>query len=113
MKPMNAGLCKSGKGTGDQMNLSNAALKFGLFLALAIPTPSFSGDFPSNATLNNPLLMTKDEAKCENCLKKLSAMCDNENKRCLERNDAKVCQAYYEKCKDSVRGRCGGPSLCD
>jgi hypothetical protein len=93
------------------MNIRNTALQWGLLLALVIPTPSFSGDsLPNSAPL---LFMAKDEAKCEICLKKLSASCDKENQRCLERNEAKVCQAYYEKCQESVRGRCGGPTLCD
>jgi hypothetical protein len=95
----------------DEMNIRNTALQWGLLLALIIPIPAFSGD--SLPKFDNPVLMAKDEAKCEICLKKLSASCDKENQRCLERNEAKVCQAYYEKCQESVRGRCGGPTLCD
>lgn len=93
------------------MNLKNMALRLGLFLALAIPAVSFSGDFLPTA--NNPLLVAKDEAKCEICLKKLTASCDRENKVCVEKNGAEACKAYYEKCKESVPGRCGGPTICD
>ncbi|MFM8332493.1 MAG: hypothetical protein ACKN9T_12455 [Candidatus Methylumidiphilus sp.] len=90
------------------MNIRNAALTFGLFLALAIPATAFS-DTASNA----PLVVAKDEAKCEVCMKKLTALCDSENKLCASKDGAAACLAFYEKCKASVAGRCGGPSLCD
>ncbi len=93
------------------MNVSNAIIKFGLLLALAIPSVAFSADFPTSSSA--PLFLAKDEAKCEICLKKLSASCDKENKICVDKNGAQACQAYYEKCKESVRGRCGGPTMCD
>ncbi|MGZ8244656.1 hypothetical protein [Methylomagnum sp.] len=87
------------------MNLRNAAIHAGLFLALLIPTTSFSADAP--------LIVAKDEAKCEICLNKLTASCEKENKVCAEKNDPAACQAYLEKCKASVKSRCGGPTLCD
>lgn len=92
------------------MNLKNTALKLGLLLALAIPSAAFSADFLS--TSNHPLLLAKDEAKCEICLKKLTASCDKENKVCVENNGVEACKAYYEKCKESVPSRCGGPTIC-
>lgn len=91
------------------MHIRNVVLSFGLFLALAIPVSGFAGD----AALSNPLVIAKDEAKCDLCLKKLTTSCDEENKRCASKDGAAACQAYYEKCKASVRGRCGGPTLCD
>lgn len=93
------------------MNLRHTVIKFGLLLALAIPSAAFAGDALSN--LDTPMFLAKDEAKCEICLKKLTASCDKENKICVEKNGAQACQAYYEKCKESVRGRCGGPTMCD
>lgn len=93
------------------MNLRNAAIHAGLFLALLIPATSFAADLPLLA--DQPLVIAKDEAKCETCLKKLTASCEKENKVCAEKNDAAACAAYLEKCKQSVRSRCGGPTLCD
>jgi hypothetical protein len=93
------------------MKLRNTMTALGLFLALAMPASTFAGD--PLAELGAPLVVAKDEAKCETCLKKLTAGCDRENEVCVEKNGAEACQAYYQKCKDSVRGRCGGPSLCD
>jgi len=95
------------------MNIRNAALIFGLFLALAIPAIAFSGDSAFFANLNTPLVVAKDDAKCDSCTKKLTALCDSENKLCSEKDGAAACKAYYEKCKESVRGRCGGPTMCD
>ena len=92
------------------MNIRNSALTLGLFLALAIPASAFSGDA---FIINTPLVVAKDEAKCDICLKKLTATCEGENKLCASKDGAAACQAYFEKCKASVRGRCGGPSLCD
>ncbi|MGZ8216525.1 hypothetical protein [Methylomagnum sp.] len=94
------------------MNLRNAAIHAGLFLALLIPTTSFSADAPLLLT-DAPLIVAKDEAKCEICLNKLTASCEKENKVCAEKNDPAACQAYLEKCKASVKSRCGGPTLCD
>lgn len=95
------------------MNIRNAALILGLFLAIAIPASAFSAASSLDSALNTPLLMAKDEAKCDICTKKLTDSCDSENKRCASKDGAAACQAYYEKCKASVRGRCGGPTLCD
>jgi hypothetical protein len=95
------------------MNIRNAALTLGLFLALAIPTFAFSGDSPFDSALNNPLVVAKDEVKCDTCLKKLAALCDGEFKVCSSKDGAAACQAYYEKCKAGVRARCGGPTICD
>ena len=95
------------------MSIKKAALTVGLFLALAIPASAFSADAASASALNSPLLIAKDEVKCDACLKKLTALCDDENKRCASKDGAAACQAYYEKCKTSVRGRCGGPTICD
>ncbi len=96
------------------MNIRNAALTLGLFLALAaIPATAFSGDSALYSDLNTPLVVAKDDAKCDSCLKKLAALCDSENKLCASKDGAAACQAYYEKCKAGVRARCGGPSLCD
>jgi hypothetical protein len=91
------------------MNIKNVLLAFGLFVALAIPAMGFSADAP----LNSPLLIAKDEVKCETCLAKLTALCEKENKVCSSIDGAAACQAFYEKCKASVRGRCGGPTICD
>ncbi|SMF97092.1 hypothetical protein SAMN02949497_4511 [Methylomagnum ishizawai] len=94
------------------MQFRNTLTALGLFLALAVPTSSaFAGDDPL-AGFDTRLLLAKDEAKCETCLKKLSAGCDRENKVCVDNNGAAACQAYYEKCKESVPSRCGGPTLC-
>ena len=109
---MNVGIHKSLERTEDK-KMKNVAIHFGLLLALAIPTPSFSGDSTSNSALNAPLFVAKDDAKCEICLKKLAASCDKENKICVEKSGVAACKAYYEKCKEGVRARCGGPSLCD
>lgn len=87
------------------MNIKKAVLTLGLFLAIAIPTTSFSAEAP--------LLLAKDEAKCESCMKKLTSVCDSEFKRCAAKDGAAACQAYYDKCKASVPARCGGPTLCD
>ena len=95
------------------MNIRNAALILGLFLALAIPAIAFSGDSALYSNLNNPLVVAKDDAKCDICLKKLAALCDSENKLCASKDGAAACQAYYEKCKAGVRARCGGPTICD
>ncbi len=95
------------------MKIRNAALTLGLFLALAIPASAFSVGSPLDSALNSPVLMAKDEAKCDSCTKKLSGLCDSENKLCASKDGAAACQAFYEKCKASVRGRCGGPTLCD
>ncbi|MEI7868428.1 MAG: hypothetical protein WCI11_11080 [Candidatus Methylumidiphilus sp.] len=91
------------------MNIRNAALTLGLFLALAIPALGFAGEAP----LNSPLVVAKDEAKCDSCIKKLTELCDGEFKVCASKNDAAACQAYYDKCKAGVRARCGGPTMCD
>jgi hypothetical protein len=95
------------------MNIKKAALTLGLFLALTIPTSAFAADSALDLVANSPLVIAKDEAKCDTCMKKLAALCDEENKRCAAKDGAAACQAYYEKCKASVRGRCGGPTLCD
>jgi len=87
------------------MNIKTITLTLGLFLAIAIPSSAFS--------IEAPLVIAKDEAKCDICLKKLTATCEGENKLCASKDGAAACQAYFEKCKASVRGRCGGPSLCD
>jgi hypothetical protein len=91
------------------MNIRNVVLTVGLFLALAIPAAAFSAD----SSLNNPLVVAKDEVKCDTCLKKLAALCDSEFKVCSSKDGAAACQAYYEKCKAGVRARCGGPTICD
>jgi len=91
------------------MNIKKAALTLGLFLALAVPASAFATD----SAVNSPLVIAKDEVKCDSCLKKLTNLCDEENKRCAAKDGAAACQAYYEKCKASVRGRCGGPTVCD
>lgn len=95
------------------MNIRNAALTLGLFLALALPATAFSAGSPLDLSAGKPLLLAKDEVKCDTCMKKLTALCDSENKLCASKDGAAACQAFYEKCKASVRGRCGGPSLCD
>ena len=95
------------------MNIRNAVLTLGLFLALAIPAIAFSGDSALYSNLNTPLVVAKDDAKCDSCMKKLTALCDSENKLCAEKDGAAACKAYYEKCKASVRGRCGGTTICD
>jgi hypothetical protein len=59
------------------------------------------------------MAVAKDEAKCDICMKKLTESCDSENKTCVTKNDAAACKAFYEKCKASVKGRCGGPTMCD
>lgn len=91
------------------MNIRNTALTFGLFLTLLIPATAFSGESP----LNTPLVIAKDEVKCDNCLKKLTELCEKENKVCASKDGAATCQAYFEKCQAGVRSRCGGPTLCD
>jgi len=95
------------------MNIRNAVLTLGLFLALAIPATAFSGDSPLNLSVNNPLVVAKDEAKCDSCIKKLTDLCDGEFKVCASKDGAAACKAYYEKCKAGVRARCGGPTMCD
>jgi hypothetical protein len=92
------------------MNLRNAAIHAGLFLALLIPTAAFSDNSP--LLTDAPLILAKDEAKCQTCMAKLTASCEKENKVCVQNNDAVACQAYLEKCKASVPSRCGGPTLC-
>lgn len=94
------------------MNIRNAAFIFGLFLALVIPATAFSGDSILGSTSNSPLLMAKNEANCDNCTKKLTALCDSEFKLCASKDGAAACQAFYDKCKASVPGRCGGPNSC-
>ncbi len=91
------------------MNFKKAALTLGFSLALVIPALAYSGDY----TANTPLVIAKDDAKCDSCTKKLTALCESENKLCASKDGAASCLAYFEKCKESVRGRCGGPSLCD
>ncbi len=87
------------------MNIKSFTLTLGLFLALALPSSAFSAEAP--------LVLAKDEAKCDICLKKLTATCEGEFKLCASKDGAAACQAYFEKCKASVPKRCGGPTLCD
>ena len=95
------------------MNIKNAALTLGLFLALAIPASAFSGDSALGLGASQALIVAKDDAKCDSCTKKLTALCESENQLCASKDGAAACQAYFEKCKASVRGRCGGPTVCD
>lgn len=92
------------------MKFRNVVIHAGLLLALLIPTTSFSAEAP--LLTDAPLILAKDEAKCQTCMTKLTASCERENKVCTQNNNAAACQAYLEKCKASVPERCGGPTVC-
>lgn len=94
------------------MNIKNTALTLGLFLALVVPATAFSGGSFAASASKDTLLMAKNEANCDNCMKKLTALCESENKLCASKDGAAACQAFFEKCKASVPGRCGGPNSC-